>query len=171
MGPQQHSVRPADHTQRVIDQWRAERPDLDPSPILVIGRIHRVALALTSELLRVYAAHGLGEGDFDILATLRRTGSPYELTPTALMEQTMVTSGAVSKRIDRLEASGLVQRRLSQGDRRSRIVALTPLGLELMDRAVPEHLANEERLLTSLSRSECRDLAALLRTLAASLGV
>ncbi len=158
-----------DHAQHVVDQWKAERPDLDATPILVIGRIHRLALALDVELLRVYAAHGLGAGDFDMLATLRRSGEPYELTPTELMDRTMVTSGAVSKRLDRLEAAGLVERRVSEGDRRSRIVALTAAGRELMDRAVPEHLANEARLLEALSERERAQLAGLLGKLSESL--
>jgi DNA-binding MarR family transcriptional regulator len=160
-----------DHVQHIVEQWARERPDLDASPILVIGRLHRVAMALTTELVRVYGAHGLGEGDFDVLATLRRGGPPYELTPTDLVEQTMVTSGAVSKRLDRLESAGLVERRVSGGDRRSRIVALTTAGLELTDRAVPEHLANEARLLEPLSAAERSTLARLLGKLGASLGV
>ena len=162
---------PVDHVQQVVDQWAAVRPDLDATPILVIGRLHRVGLALTSELVRVYGAHGLGEGDFDVLATLRRGGPPYELTPTDLVEQTMVTSGAVTKRLDRLERAGLVERRVSGDDRRSRIVGLTPVGLELIDRAVTEHLANEARLLESLTPSERATLAALLARLGDSLGV
>ena len=163
--------RDRDHAQHVVDQWRAARPDLDPSPILVIGRLHRVALALTTELVKVYNAHGLGEGDFDVLATLRRSGEPYELTPTDLMAQTMVTSGAVTKRLDRLEGAGLVERRVSVGDRRSRIVALADAGRALIDRAVPEHLANEARLLEPLSAAERATLARLLAKLGAPLGV
>lgn len=160
-----------DHAQHVVDQWAAVRPDLDASPVLVIGRLHRVALALTTELVKVYNAHGLGEGDFDVLATLRRTGEPFELTPSELMDQTMVTSGAVTKRLDRLEGAGLVERRVSDGDRRSRIVALTDKGRRLIDRAVPEHFANEARLLEPLTASERRTLAALLGKLGVSLGV
>lgn len=160
-----------DHAQHVVDQWAAVRPDLDASPVLVIGRLHRVALALTTELVKVYNAHGLGEGDFDVLATLRRTGEPFELTPSELMDQTMVTSGAVTKRLDRLEGAGLVERRVSDGDRRSRIVALTDKGRRLIDRAVPEHFANEARLLEPLTASERRTLAALLGKLGGSLGV
>ncbi len=121
--------------------------------------------------MKVYNAHGLGEGDFDVLATLRRTGEPHELTPTELMDQTMVTSGAVSKRLDRLEGAGLVERRVSSGDRRSRIVALTEKGRELIDRAAPEHFANEARLLEPLTSSERETLARLLGKLGASLGV
>jgi DNA-binding MarR family transcriptional regulator len=160
-----------DHAEHVVEQWQAERPDLDATPILVIGRIHRLAIALDVELLKVYAAHGLGDGDFDVLATLRRSGAPYELTPTELMEQTMVTSGAVSKRLDRLEGAGLVARRVSEGDRRSRIVALTRAGRELMDRAVPEHLANEARLLAGLTERERTQLASLLGKLTVSLAL
>ena len=160
-----------DHAHHVVEQWQAERPDLDASPILVIGRIHRLAIALDSELLKVYAAHGLGDGDFDVLATLRRSGPPYELTPSELVEQTMVTSGAVSKPLDRLEGAGLVERRVSHGDRRSRIVGLTRPGRELIDRAVPAHLANEARLLAALSDRERTQLAGLLGKLAESLGL
>ena len=164
-------VHDRDHVQHIVDQWALERPDLDASPILVIGRLHRVGLALTTELVRVYSAHGLGEGDFDVLATLRRGGPPYELTPSDLVEQTMVTSGAVTKRLDRLEGAGLVERRVSGDDRRSRIVALTAAGLELTDRAVPEHLTNEARLLEPLTAAERATLARLLGKLGASLGV
>ncbi|KRF45768.1 MarR family winged helix-turn-helix transcriptional regulator [Terrabacter sp. 2TAF16] len=160
-----------DHAQHVVDQWAAVRPELDVTPVLVIGRLHRVALALTTELVKVYNAHGLGEGDFDVLATLRRTGEPHELTPTELMDQTMVTSGAVTKRLDRLEGAGLVERRVAGGDRRSRIVVLTEKGRELIDRAAPEHFANEARLLEPLSTSERATLARLLGKLGASLGV
>ncbi|EWT02163.1 transcriptional regulator [Intrasporangium oryzae NRRL B-24470] len=160
-----------DHVQHVVDQWATERPELDATPILVIGRIHRLAIALDVELLRVYSAHGLGDGDFDVLATLRRSGAPYELTPTELVEQTMVTSGAVSKRVDRLEGAGLVERRVAEGDRRSRIVRLTRAGRTLIDRAVPEHLANEARLLAPLTAAERDTLAGLLGKLAVSLGL
>jgi DNA-binding MarR family transcriptional regulator len=161
----------ADHAQHVVDQWAAVRPDLDASPVLVIGRLHRVALALTTELVKVYNAHGLGEGDFDVLATLRRAGEPYELTPSELMDQTMVTSGAVTKRLDRLEDAGLVARRVAQDDRRSRIVVLTDKGRELIDRAAPEHFANEARLLEPLTETERETLARLLAKLGAPLGV
>ena len=117
-----------DHVSTVVEQWGAERPELDVSPLLVIGRIHRIALALTPELVEVYARHGLGEGDFDVLATLRRQGAPYALTPGELGERTMVTSGAVTKRVDRLAAKGLVERRASTTDGRSRTVVLTSRG-------------------------------------------
>ena len=173
MTPSEQAV-PADHTDHVahvVDQWRHERPDLDTSPLLVIGRVHRVANALTPELVAVYAQHGLGEGDFDVLATLRRQGAPYALTPGELVERTLVTSGAVSKRVDRLEARGLVERRPSQTDGRSRTVVLTAEGRRVIDAAMDDHVVNEARLLGGLDAAEREALAALLGRLAASLGV
>ena len=160
-----------DHVATVVDQWRAERPDLDVSPLLVIGRVHRIAQALTPELVEVYARHGLGEGDFDVLATLRRQGTPYALTPSQLVERTMVTSGAVSKRVDRLSERGLVVRRPRQSERRSVTVALTAKGRRVIDGAMEEHVANEARLLAGLDADDRARLGALLGRLATSLGV
>jgi DNA-binding MarR family transcriptional regulator len=159
-----------DHVQTVHKQWRTERPDLDTSPVLVIGRIHRIAAALTPELTAVHVRFGLGEGEFDVLATLRRHGAPYELTPGELSERTMVTSGAVSKRVDRLEARGLVERRPSRTDGRSRTVRLTPAGRDLIDEAMTAHTDNESRLLAALDRADHEALGGLLARLAESLG-
>ncbi len=160
-----------DHVSTVHEQWLAERPDLDTTPVLVIGRIHRIAAALTPELAAVYAEFGLGEGEFDVLATLRRHGPPFALTPGELGERTMVTSGTVSKRLDRLEARGLVERRASEDDGRSRRVHLTPAGRRLIDRAMTAHTANEARLLAALPARDREALARLLARLAGSLGV
>ncbi|MFC7491525.1 MULTISPECIES: MarR family winged helix-turn-helix transcriptional regulator [unclassified Knoellia] len=172
--PQKHDRTPSDDrdmADHVVEQWRAERPDLDPSPFLVIGRMHRVANALTAELVSIYAEFGLGEGEFDVLATLRRQGSDFALTPSDLSEQTVVTSGAVTKRVDRLVARGYVERRPSGTDGRSRLVALTPAGRKLIDRAFTAHMANEARLLEALSPTERAGLERGLRVLAQSLGV
>lgn len=160
-----------DHVATVHDQWRTERPDLDTTPLLVIGRIHRLAAALTPELTAVYAEFGLGEGEFDVLATLRRQGAPFTLTPGELSDRTMVTSGAVSKRLDRLEERGLVERRASTADGRSRPVTLTPAGRDLIDDAMTAHAANEARLLAALPARDRDALARLLGRLAESLGV
>jgi DNA-binding MarR family transcriptional regulator len=130
--------------------------------MLVIGRLHRLAAHLTAELLPVYAQYGLGEGEFDVLATLRRSGPPYELAPGELARYTMVTTGAISKRLDRLEASGLVSRRPSEADGRGRYVALTTAGRELIDEAYAAHMRNEARLLGALSPSERAALERLL---------
>ncbi len=160
-----------DHVATVVEQWRTERPDLDVSPLLVIGRVHRVANALTPELVAVYARHGLGEGDFDVLATLRRQGEPFALTPGELGERTLVTSGAVSKRLDRLEGRGLVERRPSDTDGRSRTVVLTAQGRRVIDAAMDDHVANEARLLAALDDEDRATLGLLLGRLASSLGV
>ncbi|MCL8252620.1 MarR family transcriptional regulator [Aeromicrobium fastidiosum] len=157
-----------DHVDTIVGQWAAERPDLDSSPLHVIGRLSRLA-DRADELLRpVFAEHGLGDGDFDVLATLRRDGTPYELTPSELGDRTMVTSGAVSKRLDRLERLGLVERRVDEADARGRRVRLTTEGIALMDDAYPAHLANEARMLAGLSGRERADLVRLLRRLADS---
>lgn len=159
-----------DRVARIQEEWRRERPDLDPSPQGVIGRLHRIASLLTGELVEVYAAHGLGEGDFDVLATLRRAGTPFERAPGDLAEHTMVTSGAMSKRIDRLESSGLVTRRASETDGRGRVVALTPRGRELIDAAFADHLANEHRLVAALDPDDRAALERILTGWMRSLG-
>ena len=153
-----------DHVDRVQAQWRAERPEIDTSPMGIIARLHRIADALRGELLTLYREHGLGEGEFDILATLRRSGAPFELTPSELAQQTMVTTGAVSKRLDRLETAGLVTRRENLEDARGRVVALTPQGRDTIDRAYEAHMQNEARLLDHFSAAEREQLQSLLRS-------
>ena len=152
-----------DHVDRVQAQWRAERPEIDTSPMGVIARLHRIADALRGELLTLYREHGLGEGEFDILATLRRSGAPFELTPSELAQQTMVTTGAVSKRLDRLETAGFVTRRENLQDARGRVVALTSQGRDTIDRAYEAHMRNEARLLDHFSAAEREQLQGLLR--------
>ncbi|WP_402468315.1 MarR family winged helix-turn-helix transcriptional regulator [Isoptericola aurantiacus] len=154
---------PDDRVAQIQAEWRRERPDLDVSPQGVVGRLHRLAGYLTEELVTVYERHGLGEGEFDVLATLRRTGAPYERAPGELAAHTMVTTGAMTKRIDRLVAAGLVERRAAQGDGRRRIVALTPAGLSAIDAAFTDHMANEHRLVGQIP---AQDRAALERILA-----
>ena len=158
-----------DHVDRVQAQWRAERPEIDTSPMGIIARLHRIADALRGELLTLYREHGLGEGEFDILATLRRSGAPFELTPSELAQQTMVTTGAVSKRLDRLETAGLVTRRENLEDARGRVVALTPQGRDTIDRAYEAHMRNEARLLDHFSAAERERLRGLLRSWALKL--
>lgn len=155
---------------RVIGQWAQERPDLDPSPQGVIARLHRVGMRLTDELVAVYAAHGLGEGEFDVLATLRRQGAPYALTPGDLADQAMVTTGAITKRVDRCIAQGWVTREVSHDDGRGRVIALTETGRELIDRAFTAHMANEHRLLAIFTSDERDALAGLLQRWAEELG-
>lgn len=162
---------PLDHVGRIMAQWAAERPDLDVSPQALIGRLHRLAAALTDELVTVYAEFGLGEGEFDVLATLRRSGAPFALTPGELAETTMVSSGAITKRVDRCLERGWVTRTVSDQDARGRLVKLTPAGRRLIDRAFTAHMTNEHRLVEGLSPEERADLAALLEAWTRDLGV
>ncbi|MEU9199258.1 MarR family transcriptional regulator [Streptomyces sp. NPDC048332] len=155
---------PLDHVARIQAEWARERPDLDVRPQGVIGRLHRLAGLLTEELCVVYRRFGLSEGEFDVLAALRRAGDPFERAPGELATHTMVTTGAMTKRIDRLERAGLVTRRRTAGDGRARMVALTAAGRELIDRAFTEHMRNERRLLDTLSGDEAAALESLLTT-------
>ncbi|MFE6664931.1 MarR family winged helix-turn-helix transcriptional regulator [Streptomyces sp. NPDC057697] len=155
---------PLDRVARIQADWRLERPDVDVGPQGVIGRLHRLADLLTEELCLVYGRYGLGEGEFDVLCALRRAGKPYERAPGELAAHTMVTTGAMTKRIDRLERAGLVTRRRSDDDQRGRIVALTTAGRELIDRAFTDHMHNERRLLDVLTPAEARTLESLLTT-------
>lgn len=156
---------PPDAVDRITAQWRHERPDLDPAPMGVIGRISRIAALVQRELEPVFAEHDLTGADFDVLATLRRSGAPYRLTPGELSRSTMVTSGGMTKRLDRLESTGMIRREPDPRDRRGKLIALTPRGRDLVDHAVEAHLDNEERLLAALPGAKRRELAALLRQL------
>lgn len=153
-----------DRIARIQAEWTRERPDLDVTPQGVIGRLHRVAGHLTEELRVVYRRHGLSEGEFDVLATLRRAGEPFERAPGELARFTMVTTGAMTKRIDRLAEAGLVTRRTSEKDGRGRVVALTRRGRELIDQAFTDHMRNERDLLDTLTPDESAELENLLTT-------
>ncbi len=150
----------------IVAQWRRERPDLDASPILVIGQMARLTQLFEPHLRPPFAAAGLGNGDFDVLAALRRNGEPYTLTPGQLSTSLLVTTGAMTKRIDRLEARELIQRTISTADARGRLVTLTRAGATLADELIEVHLANEARLLTGLDADERELLEALLGRLA-----
>ncbi|WP_374191788.1 MarR family winged helix-turn-helix transcriptional regulator [Cellulomonas sp. zg-ZUI22] len=158
-----------DRLDLIAQAWHRERPDLDLQPQQVIGRLHRVARHLTEELVTVYERHGLTEGEFDVLATLRRAGAPYERSPGDLALHTLVTSGGMTKRIDRLEQAGLVTRRVSDSDARARVVALTARGREVIDAAFADHMANERRLVDVLTPAEAHGLEDALRTWLAAL--
>ncbi|MFD0367774.1 MarR family winged helix-turn-helix transcriptional regulator [Streptomyces sp. NPDC127114] len=155
---------PLDRVARIQADWRRERPDVDITPQGVIGRLHRLADRLTEELCLVYGRYGLSEGEFDVLCALRRAGEPYERAPGELAAHTMVTTGAMTKRIDRLERAGLVTRRRSDDDQRGRIVALTTPGRELIDQAFTDHMHNERRLLDLLVPGDAEALEGLLTT-------
>jgi DNA-binding MarR family transcriptional regulator len=157
----------ADHVDQVLAQGAAVRPDLDAAPMGVIGRLTRLARLIDGELERTFAAHGLDKASFDVLATLRRNDKP--LTPADLMRSSMVTSGAVTQRLDRLTTRGLVTRTPSPTDRRVVHVSLTDEGRALIDRTLPDHVANEHRILAALTTEERDALATTLRDLLESL--
>jgi DNA-binding MarR family transcriptional regulator len=152
-----------DRAAKAIEQWKRERPDLDVSPMAVLGRLNEASSLIARERLApLFARFGLQSGEFDVLATLRRSGSPYALTPTALYEATMVTSGAMTNRLDRLEQSGLIMRGPHPRDRRGIVVQLTAKGLALIDEALAAHVANEHQILAGLTQAEREMLAHLL---------
>jgi DNA-binding MarR family transcriptional regulator len=156
-----------DAVDRITAQWRRERPDLDSTPMEVIGRITRASALIQRELERQFAHDGLSGGDFDVLATLRRSGAP--VAPGELSRSTMVTTGGMTKRLDRLESLGLIRREADPRDRRGRLIALTDDGTVLIDRAVEAHVQNEKRLLAELPAAKRNELAALLRELLTAL--
>jgi DNA-binding MarR family transcriptional regulator len=149
----------------ILEQWRRERPELDHAPIGVVGRISRLARELEARLERVYRDHGLEPGWHDILATLRRHGAPFRLRPTDLTNASMLTSSGTTKRLDKLEQAGLIARSPDPGDRRGTLISLTTAGRKLVDEVSDAHLANERRLLATLTAAERRQLADLLRKL------
>ena len=154
-----------DDVDQVIAAWHRERPDLDLAPLAVLSRVSRLARRLDHARERAFAAHGLAVWEFDVLVALRRTGAPYRLTPGQLLSETLVTSGTMTNRIDRLEARGLVLREPVADDRRGTWVALTDKGRNLVDAAFSDLLSEERALLAVLSAPDQTDLAASLRRL------
>jgi DNA-binding MarR family transcriptional regulator len=157
----------ADRVDEIVRLWTEARPDLDPRPMAPIGRILRLARHFDRELAPVYRAQGLDFGLFDVLATLRRVGPPYRLTPGELDDWCMVTSGGMTARLQRLEEAGLVARRQDANDGRFVRVELTSAGLDLIDELVVRHLEREEELLDSLTPEQRADVADLLRQMLA----
>ena len=153
-----------DHVDRILEQWNRERPDLDVAPMGLLGRIARLRTHLAREVEQTLAAHGLNSATFDVLATLRRSGPPYALSPGDLLATTMVSSGTMTNRLDQLEKAGLVARTHNPEDRRSVIIALTEKGRAVVDEAVTAHVANQHRLVETLSSEEQKQLDGLLRT-------
>ena len=161
--PSPDPARRQDRAARAVAQWGQVRPEIDASPMLPLGRmselVHRIR---TFRLEPGYGEHGLNRGEFDVLATLRRSGVAQGLTPTALYGALMVSSGGMTNRIDRLERLGLVARRPHPDDRRGTLVALTPAGLALIDRLVDRHVAVQRAILAPLTPDEQDQLSALL---------
>ncbi len=163
MGEQQDAV------DRIVGQWAAVRPDVDVSPIGVVGRVSRLSRLVDRVLAENFARFGIESWMYDVLATLRRSGPPHALTAGELVRQSMVTTGAITNRIDRLADRGLVER-AAAADRRKVVVRLTPAGLALVDEVVGAHADTEHRILAALAPEERAALAGLLRTLLLALG-
>jgi DNA-binding MarR family transcriptional regulator len=158
---------PTDEVDDLVAAWQAERPDLDVRPMQVLSRISRLARHLDRERRSAFAAHDLESWEFDVLAALRRQGAPYELSPGALLRATLVTSGTMTNRIDRLEEAGLVRRRPDPQDKRGVLVTLTAAGQSQVDAALADLLAAEHALLAGLPEDSRHTLAGLLRILLA----
>lgn len=151
-----------DQVDRILDQWRSERPDLDVVPMGLFGRLSRLTSHLSAQIDKPFEARGLNAASFDVLATLRRSGPPYALSPSALIAWTMVTSGTMTNRIDRLEKAGLVSRAADPNDGRGSLVTLTDKGFALIDDLIGEHVANQHRLIAGLDEAESAELDRLL---------
>ena len=159
-----------DRADVAIDQWARERPDLPALPMAVLGRLAEAAERVTRDHMNpLFAESGLQRGEFDVLATLRRSGAPYMLSPTRLYETMMISSGGMTNRLDGLERAGLIERRPDPDDRRGKLIALTAAGRRIVDETITRHVANEERLLSALTIAEQETLNALLRKLIAAL--
>jgi DNA-binding MarR family transcriptional regulator len=165
MSPEPRAVR--DDVDEIVARWRAERPDLDVTPLHVLSRVTRLARHLDRLRRDAFAAHGLETWEFDVLSALRRSGPPYQLSPGALLRATLVTSGTMTNRIDRLEAAGLVSRERDLRDRRGVLVQLTDKGRGTVDAAMADLLTREQSILTALSATRQTELAGLLRILLA----
>ncbi|WP_233152987.1 MarR family winged helix-turn-helix transcriptional regulator [Motiliproteus sp. MSK22-1] len=147
-----------DAVDTILEQWHKERPDLDVSPMGPIGRIKRSAVLIQKELDKTFSDFGLNSWEFDVLATLRRSGSPYCLAPTTLFSALMITSGTMTHRLKQLQARGLIARSANPDDARSMLVQLTAEGVKLIDRAVEAHVENERRILASISPADLAEL-------------
>ena len=159
-----------DAVDRITTQWNTVRPDVDVSPINVIGRISRLSRLVDRRLAENFVRYDIENWMYDVLATLRRSGEPYELAAGELVRQTMVTTGAITNRIDRLEQRGLVERTRNADDRRKVIVRLTTQGLDIVDDIVLTHMATEREILAALTPRQQNDLAKYLRTALLTLG-
>lgn len=156
----------ADRAARAVAQWAVEFPDWNLRPMEMLGRLRETAAVITRDnMVPVFAKFGLQDGEFDVLAALRRSGTPYELTPTNLFEITMMSSGGMTARLDRLERMGLVTRRPNPDDRRGTLVHLTEAGIDLIERALPAHNASQAELANCFTDTELRTLSGLLAKL------
>jgi DNA-binding MarR family transcriptional regulator len=154
-----------DRVDEILAQWRKEQPDLKTETIAVAGRILMASEMLKTRIQPVFERHGISFGGGDVLASLRRNGPPYELSPTHLYRELMLTSGTMTNRLDRLERDGFIARRPDPNDRRGTLVCMTQKGMAVIDAAMAEHMENERNLLSALGAEEQQQLAQLLSRL------
>ncbi|WP_135383451.1 MarR family winged helix-turn-helix transcriptional regulator [Vibrio tasmaniensis] len=152
-----------DAIDRVVEQWAKEKPELETEPMAMMGRIMRIAKYMETQVAELHKKYDMKLGEFDVLATLRRSGKPYRLTPSELIGSMMLTSGAMTNRLDKLEAKGLIRREHSKEDRRSVSVQLTKDGLILIDQMMTEHVEMQKKLVKSLSASQKKNTNQLLK--------
>ena len=158
-----------DRAEFAAAQWAKEMPGLKTEPMVLLGRLGETAQVIARDRLNpLFEKFGLQPGEFDVLATLRRSGSPYALTPTDLYEVAMISSGSMTNRLDRLEKSGFVDRRPNPGDKRGTIVRLTATGRAIIETAILSHVDNQVAILEGLSEYEQAQLSMLLKKLLAS---
>jgi DNA-binding MarR family transcriptional regulator len=157
-----------DNIDRVLAQWNRERPDLDVAPMGLIGRVLRLSRHLTRELEKTLTPRGLNFATFDVLATLRRSGAPFALSPNDLLATMMVSSGSLTNRIDQLEKAGLVRREANPGDKRSVLITLTKAGFALIDAVMPAYVEAQARLTGGLPETEKALLGTSLRNFLAT---
>ncbi|MFD8002108.1 MarR family winged helix-turn-helix transcriptional regulator [Streptomyces mirabilis] len=156
---------PQDPVDAIIEQWATARPDLDTAAMEVFGRVFRLARTMGDRMEKAYAPYGISRGEFDVLATLRRSDAPYTLSPRQLSATLMLTTGGMTGRLDKLERAGLLRRSPDPHDRRGLQVTLTDKGLRLIDEAVGAGLAVQTEALAHLDEERAGQLAALLREL------
>lgn len=165
MSERQAPVQDADSVDSLVAAWRRERPDLDVAPLEVLSRVSRLARHLDIARRAAFTRHDLETGEFDVLAALRRSGPPYAMSPGHLAAETLVSSGTMTNRLDRLERDGLVSRAPDSIDRRGVSVSLTETGRDRVDAALSDLLTQEQAILAALPDHDQRTLAHLLRTL------
>ncbi|WP_409179286.1 MarR family winged helix-turn-helix transcriptional regulator [Amycolatopsis sp. VS8301801F10] len=163
--PRNKEPMPMDPVDQVVADWARQRPDLDASPIAIFGRVRRIADLAAGGLRGYLAPYGLTPGEFDLLCNLRRAGRPYRKTPSELAASALVTSGALTGRLDALERDGLIRRRDHRADRRVSYAELTAAGRKLVDQVLEGHLAREEALLAGLDEAGRKDIERALALL------
>jgi DNA-binding MarR family transcriptional regulator len=165
MSDTEKSNLPADAVDRILDQWHCERPDLDVSAMGVLGRLARTGALVQKQLTIVFAEYELSHWEFDVLATLRRSGQPYRLSPTALFSSLMLSSGTMTRQLQQLESRGLIERVPNPADARSMLVQLSTSGFAMIEKVVAAHAENQQRILQGLDADACRQLDAGLKQL------